>query len=265
MKQLVYDVGMHNGDDTSQYLRRGCKVVAIEANPHLCERNRKRFSNEIAGGDLVMLNVGVTRQPGTLSFWICDDVTEWSSFDVRIASRNGSRHHAIDIDCLSMDTIMDRYGKAEYVKIDIEGNDRICLQSMRTDQYPRYISIEMDHDERGAQDIERLREMGYHKFKIICQNHLWADVTPSNRWMYGLGNNHRLNRTVRSLAPRLPLRLGRNSRLYRFGSSGPFGEDTCGRWRSYRETLATWAFLREVDKKLATRGLGWWFDIHATR
>jgi hypothetical protein len=30
-----------------------------------------------------------------------------------------------------------QYGKAEYVKIDIEGNDRFCLQSMRTDQYPR--------------------------------------------------------------------------------------------------------------------------------
>jgi hypothetical protein len=30
--QLIYDVGMNNGDDTAYYLRRGFRVLAIEAN-----------------------------------------------------------------------------------------------------------------------------------------------------------------------------------------------------------------------------------------
>jgi putative ABC transport system substrate-binding protein len=33
--QLIYDVGMNNGDDTAYYLRRGFRVLAIEANPDL--------------------------------------------------------------------------------------------------------------------------------------------------------------------------------------------------------------------------------------
>ena len=33
--RLIYDVGMHNGDDTAYYLRRGFRVVAIEPNPAL--------------------------------------------------------------------------------------------------------------------------------------------------------------------------------------------------------------------------------------
>ena len=34
-KNLIYDVGMSNGDDTAYYLHRGFRVVAIEANPLL--------------------------------------------------------------------------------------------------------------------------------------------------------------------------------------------------------------------------------------
>jgi hypothetical protein len=30
---LVYDIGLHDGRDTGHYLREGCRVVAIDANP----------------------------------------------------------------------------------------------------------------------------------------------------------------------------------------------------------------------------------------
>ena len=29
--ELIYDVGMHNGDDTAYYLHRGFRVIAVEA------------------------------------------------------------------------------------------------------------------------------------------------------------------------------------------------------------------------------------------
>jgi len=36
MSDLVFDIGMHNGDDTAYYLARGYRVVAVEANPSMC-------------------------------------------------------------------------------------------------------------------------------------------------------------------------------------------------------------------------------------
>ena len=33
---LVFDIGMNNGDDTAYYLHRGFRVVAVEADPILC-------------------------------------------------------------------------------------------------------------------------------------------------------------------------------------------------------------------------------------
>ena len=32
---VIFDVGMNNGDDTAYYLHLGCRVVAVEADPVL--------------------------------------------------------------------------------------------------------------------------------------------------------------------------------------------------------------------------------------
>jgi 16S rRNA A1518/A1519 N6-dimethyltransferase RsmA/KsgA/DIM1 with predicted DNA glycosylase/AP lyase activity len=42
-QDLIYDVGMNNGDDTAYYLRRGFRVVAIEADTRLVRCAAERF------------------------------------------------------------------------------------------------------------------------------------------------------------------------------------------------------------------------------
>ena len=61
---LIYDVGLFNGDDTAYYLFRGYKVVALDANPITIERARSRFSEEIATGRLTLLNIGISEKEG---------------------------------------------------------------------------------------------------------------------------------------------------------------------------------------------------------
>jgi hypothetical protein len=41
IRNLIYDVGMHEGEDTQFYIARGFKVVSIEANPQLAARIRQ--------------------------------------------------------------------------------------------------------------------------------------------------------------------------------------------------------------------------------
>jgi len=45
--KLIYDVGMHNGDDTAYYLWRGFRVVAIEPNPELVATAANRRSGSV--------------------------------------------------------------------------------------------------------------------------------------------------------------------------------------------------------------------------
>ena len=54
MKKIIYDIGSNNGDDIPYYLLKSDLVVAIEANPQLCNLINQRFKSEIDEGKLVV-------------------------------------------------------------------------------------------------------------------------------------------------------------------------------------------------------------------
>jgi hypothetical protein len=77
------------------------------------------------------------------------------------ALRIGRNGFAVD-----RESILREHGLPHYLKIDIEGHDRICLDSLRPDQCPRYLSSELTH---GNGLIDRLHTLGYRRFKLINQ------------------------------------------------------------------------------------------------
>lgn len=260
MSAFIYDIGLHNGADTAHYLREGARVLAIDANPVMCAAAEARFREQIRTGQLTIINRGVAERAGQLEFWICDDVSEWSSFQRNFAARNGAKHHAITVDCVPIMDVIAEFGRADYMKIDIEGNDRICIGGLTRASAPSYISIEMDHGQ-GDEDIERLADLGYRGFKVICQNDAWHQVTTANMWLYRFGPHHPLVRPLKRLRTGIAHRVhGR-----RAGESGPWGEKTSGSWHSVDHARAVWRVLREIDERLGTHGVGWWFDVHAKK
>ena len=52
---LIYDVGMHKGEDTEFYLRKGFRVIAIEANPELTRLCKDRLKTFVDQGQLKIL------------------------------------------------------------------------------------------------------------------------------------------------------------------------------------------------------------------
>lgn len=256
---LIYDVGVNDGADTAYYLHKGFRVVGVEASPVACRNLYQRFAPEIARGAFTLLNVGIAEEQGEFPFWVCEDHPEWSSFDRSFASRQGCRHHAVSVKTRKFGGIVAEHGVPYYCKIDIEGNDRLCVEGLSTATAPPYISIEMSHEE-GDEALRLLSGLGYRDFKIISQS-TW---TPPNRFLSNLA--FRL-----PVGPWLLLRaskkLRRTDRLngwtFPFGASGPFAEETRGRWTGLEEALSLWQFLRDIDKRGGTKGLGDWYDIHA--
>ena len=78
---IVYDVGLHDGQDTDFYLKKGFKVVAIDANPAVVGAAEKRFGRAVASGRLTLLNLGITQEDRAepLEFYVNEKITEWSS------------------------------------------------------------------------------------------------------------------------------------------------------------------------------------------
>jgi FkbM family methyltransferase len=67
---LIYDIGMHNGDDTAYYLMKGAKAIAVEADPALCTAAKERFATEVADQSLTVLNVAVSDKEGEADFFL---------------------------------------------------------------------------------------------------------------------------------------------------------------------------------------------------
>lgn len=260
MCALIYDIGLNDGADTAHYLRDGARVVGIDANPVMCAEAEARFRDPIRTGQLTIINRGIAERAGRLEFWICDDESKWSSFDRNLAAHNGSRHHAITVDCVPIMDVISEFGVADYMKIDIQGYDGICIAGLTEAAAPPYISIELDLV-RGEQDIARLASLGYRGFKVICQSTAWHQVTTSNIWFYRLGPRHPLVRPPKRLRTGIAHRL--HGRIV--GESGPWGEKTSGRWHSVDHALAVRHLLHEIDEHLRNAGASWWFDIHAKK
>jgi FkbM family methyltransferase len=267
LDDLIIDVGAHNGDDSGFYLHEGYRVVAVEANPVLAASIADRFKAAVADGRLTVLNVGISDRSGVQTFWINDVNTVWSSFDEVLARRNGSGAHAVPVHCVRLESILREHGLPHYLKIDIEGHDRICLDSLRPDQCPRYLSSELTH---GNGLIDRLHTLGYRRFKLINQA-TYTEASP-------IFENEIPLRALRKLCTFVPavkrwvpngwrIEFDTNARPdYRFppGSSGPFGEDTFGPWRTKDDVERRYRDIRERFVRAGVSLEVCWFDVHAT-
>lgn len=253
MKGLIYDIGMHVGQDSQHYLSQGYKVVAVEANPILAERAIKKFKKYIETGQLTVLNVGISTHEGTLPFYINKRLSEWSSFDKGYGTRNGTSYDVVDVRCITTQMLLQQYGVPYYMKVDIEGFDHLCLSGIADDgEKPQYVSCEACNPDW----LDIIYAKGYRKFKLISQGNGFLPID--------------LKKEERPLYPSYQIvKNGFKLRFQKFipfkhpcGSSGPFGENTKGGWLSYEETKKLYEGFY-ITKRKPLNNVSW-FDFHAS-
>lgn len=274
-QDLIYDVGLFDGTDAAYYLARGYRVVAIDANPLMVENAQKRFSQEIKSGRLVAVNVGISKEAGSASFWV-SDVPAWSSFNKPIANRNGTPCREIVVPTAPFSEILSRYGAPHYVKIDIEGNDQLCVDALAAaDRVPAFISVETEcagdtplSEDQALAILRSLRNVGYRKFKLVSQysRHSVRPNPAADLVMKFI--NSAAHGRLRALGlSKVASRFTDAARISRLGasldadSSGPWGDDIPGSWMSYEraETL----YLKTRRAYFLKNADGFWYDWHA--
>lgn len=280
-KGVVFDVGMHDGTDTAFYLHQGCAVVAVEADPTLAARGATRFASAIDAGQLVILNIGITTRAGSATFWICDDNSVWNSFDESIASRAGSRHHPIDVATWRFGDVLAAFGTPDYVKIDIEGHDAVCIADLEPDRLPRFISVESEcvgdgvtlTDAQATEMLTRLHDAGYARFQLVSQDDFRSVVHP-DRWRgarrlldsmaYGKLRALGLARVAERFTHRGRM-FARNRYEFACGGTGPWGDGLLGRWVDYDKARRMYLELRrEYFRDGLAKTYSFWYDWHAT-
>jgi hypothetical protein len=162
--------------------------------------------------------------------------------------------------------LLEEHGVPHYLKVDIEGADVVCIESLRASRAkPTYVSLESNKRSwKGLlREFDLLEELGYRRFKVVNQRNVSRQVAP------------RPPREGRYVPAALPI-----------GSSGLFGEEAPGRWLTRDQALRRYAaiFFRyrlygdygvlrrrpglgRLPAGLLSLLLGHpsWYDTHATR
>jgi len=266
---LIVDVGLHRGQDTAYFLARGARVVAIDADPRMIEHARGTFADALSANRLSLINAAVGTTSGTIQFHISEN-GEWSSLSTDIATRKQLRMNTIDVKAVRLPEVFEAHGTPEYCKIDVEGADLLCLESLEGGgTLPRFISVESEcagdtrlTDEEALRTLQALQKLGYRRFKLVDQATLSVlgrstFYTPS-LWQ----------RAIRKFSPPADSRDVLEQRLkWRFevGASGPFGEDLDGDWLPYQAAVETLKTHRgDYFSQPTASPFGFWCDWHAT-
>ncbi len=269
---LIYDVGLHHGQDTDFYLKKGYRVVAFEAAPGNAEFCRNRFASEIADGRLTIVegaiteNVAANGKPAKVKFYRNQDHSLWGSTCDDWASRNevmGTRNDIISVPAVDFVASLEKYGVPYYLKADIVGSETICLKALLNfENKPDYLSIRSEKVvfRKLEFEFELLEQLGYHSFKAVKQEF------------------HRIK-------PQLPSNNGAKYHEFEEGASGPFGEESPGAWkdrdavlRDYKNVFVKYwlfgdySYLIQTDRgrrfiakveNLINRSIPGWYDTHA--
>jgi FkbM family methyltransferase len=258
-------------------------VVAVDADPVMVEACRDRFVGEIKSGKLTILNVGIAAKRERLCFWLHKRNRPWSSFH-RNPEWPDEDCEMVEVQCVPFREIIAEYGVPFYLKVDIEGADGLCLAALTPDDLPKYLSFEAGP--LSLYGVCFLATLGYNAFKLIDQTaHNRTQERYSNEdlvrrwrrealvWKWSVTRKWSLDTTVfakmwrgaRKAIASAPV-VDQSSGVWRFGphSSGPFGEETPGKWSSLEEVAYNWLHRRFHQTNRGTLNQTSWYDWHAT-
>jgi FkbM family methyltransferase len=261
-KDLIFDVGCHKGEDTGFYLKKGYRVVAVEANPVLCQLIKESFNDSLSRGTLTLVESAIAKQTGDIKFYACEE-SVWGTIVPRWNERSEARgRHSKEmrVPGIAFSELLAKFGVPYYLKVDIEGADMYCLEGLvARKERPQYVSIESEKRDwsRLLEEFEVLCSLGYKKFKVVNQA-VVHEQAPPHPPLEGIFVDVKF----------VP------------GSSGLFGEEAPGPWLTVQEAIdfyrriflryrlfGDYGLFRRIPKygpKICCHLAGGWYDTHCS-
>ena len=271
-QNLIYDVGLHKGQDTDFYLKKGFNVVAFEANPENIDFCKKRFAQAIKDKRLTIVEGAIVENAArngqeSVRFYLNKDHSFWGSTSDDWAYRNevmGTTNEMIEVGAVDFGQTIEQFGIPFYLKADIVGSEVICLRALLGfENKPDYLSIRSEKVifSRLEEEFYLLEQLGYDKFKAVQQDVSHVQTT------FVAPDGEKI------------------THAFEEGGSGFFGEETAGPWKTKEQVIkeyrriftlywlfGDYSYLIQTEKgkkvisqleRIAKRPLPGWYDTHA--
>lgn len=179
---LVFDVGSHVGDRVRAFRALGATVVAVEPNPRLTRVLRLLHGRD-PGVRLEAVALSDQEGMGRLRVNRANPTVSTLSDDFVAAARDadGWREQvwdaAVDTRVTTLDALISRHGRPDFVKIDAEGLEDRIMAGLSTPVPALSFEITMIARDVGLAALERAIALGFHAFAFSHgESHVIADL-----------------------------------------------------------------------------------------
>lgn len=166
---LVFDVGAHVGNRTRAFSALGCRVVAVEPQPHVATLLRV-----LAGRvpDVTVVEEAVTDRVGPVRLAISDRNPTVSTVSDAWREARAHEHGFEDVEWnrhvevpgTTLDALIERFGEPAFVKLDMEGGEPAALRGLGT----AVKGVSFEYLDRALDAVEacasRLAALGPYRF-----------------------------------------------------------------------------------------------------
>ena len=130
---MIFDIGANVGNKSDIYLLLGCKVVAVEPDIRCINILTRRFGKN---KNFTLVNKAISNKIGVETFYVSSEGSAFNTLSVKQREElevdnqeiTFSKKH--EVDTVSIDELIKKYGTPNYIKIDVEGYEIQALNGL---------------------------------------------------------------------------------------------------------------------------------------
>jgi FkbM family methyltransferase len=157
---LCFDVGAHRGHRTNIFVKLGAKVVAFEPQYELYKYIQVKFGKKV-----VVENMGLASSVRRMNMFM-SNASSLSTFSPDWLRKSKERFGNIEwnktkeIQLSTLDTMINKYGRPKFCKIDVEGFEYEVLQGLSSGiQYISFEFMTPENSEIISSCLQRLHDI----------------------------------------------------------------------------------------------------------
>lgn len=133
---LIFDIGSNIGIYTSIFLKYSSKVISVEPQESLCLLQKKLFKEEILNDRLIIEHIAIDSKNKIVELHInSKDLLSSTSkkYQTEVIPKEFSFTENIKTEAVqakNIDSLILKYGKPNYIKIDIEGSEEKAIMGL---------------------------------------------------------------------------------------------------------------------------------------